>query len=169
LKNKKLLYFLSRSALIAAIYATLTLVLYPLGFGAVQFRFAEALTLLPLVFPEATLGLFVGCLVANILSPFGIIDVIFGSLATLIAAFVVSKLKSVWIAPLAPAIANAFIVGAVIAYYEIGAKSGFGAAYLYNILTVGGGELAVCYIIGVPLTLALRKIMPKKVIAENIN
>ena len=154
---------LSRSALIAAIYATLTLVLYPIGYGAIQFRLSEALTLLPLVFPEATLGLFVGCIVANLFSPnILILDVVFGSLATLLAAFVVSKMKSVWIAPLAPAVFNGLIVGAVIAYSEIGIKAGFGAAYLFNILSIGGTELAVCYIVGVPLTLAVRKVMPKR-------
>lgn len=162
MKLKKLLKFLPRAGLIAAIYIALTLALAPLSFGSVQFRVSEALTLLPLLFPEAVPGLFVGCIIANLLSPnIVVLDVVFGSLATLIAAVLVAKLKSVWLAPLAPAICNALIVGAVIAYSTAGAGAGFLPAYLFNIVTVGGGELAVCYVLGIPLMLALRKAAPR--------
>ena len=119
---KKAIKFISRAALVGAIYAVLTLALYPISFGAVQFRLSEALTLLPLLIPEAIPGLFVGCIVANLLSPnIVVLDVVFGSLATLIAAVLTSRVKSVWLAPLPPVICNALIVGAVIAYSEVGA------------------------------------------------
>lgn len=159
---KKLLKYIPRAALIGAIYAALTLIVYPLAFGSVQFRFAEALTLLPMLFPEAIAGLFVGCIISNLLSPnIVVLDVVFGSLATLIAAFITSRTKSVWLAALPPVICNALIVGAVIAYSTTGAGAGFWGAYLYNIATVGGGELVVCYALGVPLMLALRKAAPR--------
>jgi len=159
---KKAIKFISRAALVGAIYAVLTLALYPISFGAVQFRLSEALTLLPLLIPEAIPGLFVGCIVANLLSPnIVVLDVVFGSLATLIAAVLTSRVKSVWLAPLPPVICNALIVGAVIAYSEVGAGAGFWAAYLFNLASVGFGELVVCYALGVPLILALRRIAPK--------
>ena len=72
----------------AALYATLTLILAPIGYGPIQFRVSEALTLLPLVFPESVLGLYIGCIIANILSLYGLPDIIFGSMATLAAAVV---------------------------------------------------------------------------------
>ncbi|HHW24429.1 MAG TPA: QueT transporter family protein [Bacillota bacterium] len=159
---KKAIKFISRAALVGAIYAVLTLALYPISFGAVQFRLSEALTLLPLLIPEAIPGLFVGCIVANLLSPnIVVLDVVFGSLATLIAAVLTSRVKSVWLAPLPPVICNALIVGAVIAYSEVGAGAGFWAAYLFNLASVGFGELVVCYALGVPLILALRRVAPK--------
>lgn len=159
---KKAIKFISRAALVGAIYAVLTLALYPISFGAVQFRLSEALTLLPLLIPEAIPGLFVGCIVANLLSPnIVVLDVVFGSLATLIAAVLTSRVKSVWLAPLPPVICNALIVGAVIAYSEVGAGAGFWAAYLFNLTSVGFGELVVCYALGVPLILALRRVAPK--------
>ena len=74
------------AAVTAALYAGLTMALAPISFGVVQFRVAEALTLLPFIMPEAVPGLFVGCLLANFLGGFGIIDVVFGSAATLAAA-----------------------------------------------------------------------------------
>lgn len=162
MRLKKAVKFMSRAALIGAIYAVLTLVLYPMSYGAVQFRFSEALTLLPMIFPEAIPGLFVGCIISNLLSPnIVILDVIFGSLATLAAAAWTSRIKSVWLAPLPPAICNALIVGAVIAYSEVGFGAGFLTAFLFNMATVGFGELVVCYIIGVPLMMALRKAAPR--------
>ena len=78
--------FIVRAALIAALYAALTLALYPISYGPVQFRVSEALTLLPVFMPEAIPGLFVGCLLANLIGSATIWDIVFGSLATLIAA-----------------------------------------------------------------------------------
>ncbi|NLY68181.1 MAG: QueT transporter family protein [Clostridiales bacterium] len=162
MKLRKAIKFISRAALVGAIYAVLTLVLYPMSFGSVQFRFSEALTLLPMILPEAVPGLFVGCIVANLLSPnIVVLDVVFGSLATLIAAILTSRVKSVWLAPLPPVLCNALIVGAVIAYSTAGAGAGFWPAYLFNMASVGFGELVVCYVVGVPLMLALRKVAPR--------
>lgn len=75
---------LTLAAVLAAVYAALTITLPVPQYGAVQIRFAEALTVLPFLFPAATPGLFVGCIIANLFSPF-VLDVVFGSMATLLA------------------------------------------------------------------------------------
>ena len=98
------------AAVIAAVYAVLTVVLPIPQYGAVQIRFAEALTVLPFFFPAATPGLFVGCVIANLFSPFPL-DIIFGSLATLLACFWTRRMPNRWLAPLPPVLCNAVIVG----------------------------------------------------------
>ena len=144
---------LVRAALIAAIYVTLTYLagLMNLAYGPVQFRFSEALTVLPFLLPEAAPGLFVGCVVSNLLSPYGALDLVVGSLATLIAAFWTGKCRRRYLAPLPPVLCNAALVGAMLAWYEAGLGAGFAPAFAYNALTVGAGEAAVCYLLGLPL------------------
>lgn len=104
------------SAVIAALYAALTMLLAPISYGGVQLRFSEALTLLPLLLPEAVPGLFVGCLIANIFSPLVTIwDIIFGSLATLAAAICTRALRSrPLLAASCPVVFNAVVVGLVL-------------------------------------------------------
>lgn len=156
------------SAMIAAIYAALTMALPMLSYGPVQLRFSEALTVLPFLFPQAVPGLFLGCAISNILSAYGIVDVIFGSLATLLAAVWTSKLRNPWLAPLPPVLCNAVIIGAEIAWYETGFGSGFGAAFAWNGFTVGIGELAACYVLGMivlyqlPKMPAFRRLIPQE-------
>lgn len=163
-KNASLTYYLTKAGIIAAVYAALTLLAYPISFGAIQLRPAEALTVLPMFFPEAVPGLFVGCIISNLLSPNIVaLDVVFGSLATFGAAYVTSKLKSRWLAPIPPALFNGVIVGIIITISLADYNSGsFGTMLIYNMLTVGLGELAVCYILGVPLTYALDKLFKRK-------
>lgn len=145
--------YLARAGIIAAVYVVLTCLagLMNLAYGPVQFRFSEALTVLPFVFPEAIPGLFVGCVVSNLLSPYGALDLVIGSLATLLAAIWTSKCGKRAFAPMPPVIANALLVGAMLAWYEAGFGAGFLAAFAYNALTVGAGELVVCYALGLPL------------------
>ena len=92
---------LTLAAVLAAVYAALTITLPVPQYGAVQIRFAEALTVLPFLFPAATPGLFVGCIIANLFSPF-VLDVVFGSMATLLACLWTSRMTSRWLAPLPP-------------------------------------------------------------------
>ena len=145
--------YLTRAAIIAALYVVLTYLagLMNLAYGPVQFRFSEALTVLPFLFPEAIPGLFVGCIVSNLISPYGVLDLVVGSAATLLAAIWTNKCGKRWFAPMPPVIANAVLVGAMIAWYEAGFGAGFLAAFLYNAATVGLGELVVCYALGLPL------------------
>lgn len=105
------------SAVIGALYAALTLLLAPISYGSLQLRVSEALTLLPIVTPAAIPGLFVGCLLANILGGCSLWDIVFGSLATLLAACGSYALrKRPVLAAVCPVIANGVIVGAVLSY-----------------------------------------------------
>lgn len=149
---------LALSAILAAVYAALTMGLYPLSYGPVQLRFSEALTVLPFLFPAATPGLFVGCMIANLMSAYGPIDVIFGSLATLLAAYLTQHCNNKWLAPLPPVLCNAVIIGATIAYAQVGFTGAFTAAFLYNALSVGAGQLVACYVFGMVVLTALPRI-----------
>ena len=117
MKNKNVA-FMTQAAMIAAIYVVLTYVFAPFSFGEVQIRIAEALTILPVFTPAAIPGLFVGCIVGNILGGAILPDIIFGSIATLIGAFFTYQLrnKSRFLAPLPPIIANTVIVPFVLRY-----------------------------------------------------
>lgn len=145
------LMFLTRSAIIAALYAVLTLLLYPISYGAVQFRVSEALTLLPIFMPEAIPGLFIGCLLSNLLGSATPWDIVFGSLATLLAAILTyatrryKLLASAW-----PVICNGLIVGTVLAL----------TLNLPLFITIGEvalGELAVVYTVGMVMLAALKR------------
>ena len=139
---------------IGALYAVMTLVLAPISYGAVQVRVSECLCLLPFVAPYTSWGLFAGCLVANLLSPFGInlLDVVFGSLTTLCAGLLTGRCKNRYLAALPPVVLNALVVGAILA--ATGAEgAAFGPAFAVNALQVGAGEAVAVYIFGL---LALR-------------
>ena len=140
------------SAVIAALYAALTLLLAPISYGNLQCRVSEALTILPVLFPEAIPGLTVGCLLANLLGPYGIFDVVFGTLATLIATIGSYLLRDHdWLVPLPPVIANAIIVGGMLHF-------AYGVPGLWACMGwVGLGELIACYVIGLPLLKFLKK------------
>lgn len=148
---------LALAGLIAAVYAAATLLLPIPQYGGVQFRVAEAMTVLPFLFPEAIPGLAVGCFLANLLgSPF-VLDWIFGTLATLLAALWSRRMPNVYLAALPPVVCNAVIVGAEIAWFTVQDGGAFWSAYGFNALTVGLGELAACYVLGVPLAKLLGK------------
>lgn len=142
------------SAVIAALYAALTIALPIPQYGGIQFRVAEAMTVLPYLFPEAVPGLAVGCFLSNVLSPFPL-DCVFGTLATLLAGLWTRRTRSIWLAPLPPVICNAVIVGAEIAWYAAREGDLFLRAWIFNGLTVGLGEAAACYVLGTLLLRAL--------------
>jgi uncharacterized membrane protein len=146
------LRFVLRAAVIAALYAAITMLLAPISFGPVQFRVSEALTLLPILTPAAVPGLFIGCLAANLLGSATALDVVFGSLATLAAAVLTRRFRDRPIlAALPPVAVNAFVVGAVLAY-------AFNLPFWLMALQVGAGQLVVCYILGLPLYYTLRRL-----------
>lgn len=159
---------LATAGVIAALYAVLAYFasIFGIAYGPIQCRFSEALCVLPFLFPAATPGLFVGCLVANLLSPYGALDIIFGSLATLLAAAWTQHTHHKWLAPLPPVLCNAVIVGAVISFQETGFTGAFAGAFAYNAVTVGVGEAIACYVLGgvlltvLPKVPALRRQMP---------
>lgn len=131
---------------------------FNLTFGVVQCRFAEALTVLPFLNPVTGWGLFVGCVVTNLLSPYGPLDMIFGSLATLIAAVLTARCKKKWLAPLPPVLLNAVIIGGVIAFQEVGFTEAFMTAFGYHALTIGAGQMMACYGLGMLLLAAFGKV-----------
>ena len=171
---KKLVY----SALIGAIYAALTMVLTPISYGPLQLRLSELLCILPFFFPAAAGGLAVGCVIANTMSTAGVLDIVFGSLATLLAALCsaavgvrarrliaratgdgiiknggTGKLPSLWVESIAacamPVLFNAPIVGAVLAYTLT--PDEFWAGFTVFALQVGAGEAIVMFVMGLPL------------------
>lgn len=143
-------HLLALNGVIAAAYAALTLVASAmnLAYGPVQFRFSEALTVLPFLFPGTAPGLFVGCLVANLLSPYGPLDIVVGSLATLLGALLTQKTNHRWLAPLPPVLCNMVLVGGMLAWYEVGFTASFPVVFVLNALWVGLGQAAVCYLLG---------------------
>ena len=154
MRDKKVL-FITQAAMIAALYVVLTLLANALGLAnyAVQIRFSEALTLLRFFTPAAIPGLWAGCVLANILTGCAPLDILFGSLATLVGAFFTYVLRRYkWAAPLPPIAANTVIVPFVLAYvYQ------FPGSIPYFMLTVGAGEFISCGILGMALLAVLEK------------
>ncbi len=139
---------LVQAAIIAAIYVVLVWAFAPISYGPMQIRIAEALTVLPFYFPAAIPGLFVGCFIANLFSEAGLLDVIFGSLATLIAAYITYKVPKKWLAPLPPVLVNVIIIPVVL-YYA------FDFPYWLMVSGVFMGQVIACYGLGYPLLLVL--------------
>ncbi len=159
------------TALVAALYATLTYVLAPISYGPLQIRFSEALTILPFFSSFSILGLTLGCVISNILSPYGILDLVLGSLATFIAAMITYKIGKSnlkykrYLAPLPAVIVNGIIVGFLI---NISLPNGPIMSNLVGIsinmkalvptmLSVAFSELIPCYLIGLPLLHVIEK------------
>ena len=154
---------LARAGMIAAIYAALTLIFAPISFNAVQFRISEAMTVLPILLPEAVPGLAVGCLVANILGGAALPDVIGGTLATLIAAILTRTLrKKPVLAMASPVVINGLIVGPLVYFcYEYQSVFSLGALG-FTVFTVALGESVVVAVLGTLLIKALPKIKWKR-------
>lgn len=147
---------LVRCAVIAAVYVIVCLVLAPFSYGAVQVRVAEALCLLPVFGAEYIVGVTLGCFLANLLGS-TVVDVVFGTLATLLACLVTYKLRDIRVkglaipASLPPVVFNMIIVGAfeITFFFSDGAPTAMLA--VFNAVTVGIGELISCTILGVAL------------------
>ena len=148
---------LTRAAIIAALYAALTLLLAPISYGEVQIRLSEALALLPVVLAEAVPALAVGCLLANILGGCTIFDIVFGTLATFLAAVCTRLLRrNLLAASLMPVLFNGMIVGAVVHYCYAPV-----IALPLCMLFVALGEAVACMIVGPILLRAVRRIPSK--------
>ena len=162
--NSKKLTYLAQGAMIAAIYAAATYLsaVFGIAYGNIQFRFSEALTILSVFTPAAVPGLTIGCILGNISSPFGIWDIVFGSLATLLAAASARALRKITIkgfpifSLLMPVLFNALIIGAELTFLLPGQSPSL-ALFAISALEVGAGELVVCLAGGIPLFFALKK------------
>lgn len=161
--NKKKTVFIAQSAIIASFYAGLTYLagLFGVAYAGIQFRFSEALTILGALTPAAIPGLTIGCFLGNISSPYGIVDVICGTLATLIAAVLSYKTRNIkfkdlpLLSAIFPVISNAIIVGLEITLFM---PEGFKfEAFLISAFQVGFGELVMCYGLGIPLYKVIKK------------
>lgn len=165
--------FLVEAAVIAALYTVLTYlaVAMNLAYYSIQFRFSEALTILPVFTPAAIPGLALGCFLSNLASPLGIVDWVFGTLATLLAAMLSYALRNIRIkglpvlASLPPVLTNVVIVG-----FELACLSDIGlftfqnfslAAYVSSAISVGAGELVICVVLGLPLFTLLKKVFDR--------
>ncbi len=152
MRDKKLI-FLVQAAAIAAVYVVLTVVGAAFAFGPVQVRFSEALTVLPYFTPAAIPGLFAGCIIANLTAGAIPLDIVFGSIATLIGALGSYALrKQKFLVPIPPIAANAVIVPFVL-YYGYGET----LPIPFMMLTVGAGEVISCYVAGLIILFALDK------------
>ena len=152
---------LTLAAMVAALYAVLSYFanIFGLSFGVIQFRMSEALTVLPFLFPATAPGLTLGCLITNLLSPYGPIDMVMGTLATAIAAWLTVKMPRWYLAALPPILVNMAILAPMWSWAEVGAiNDAFWAVCAFNAGTFAIGETAVCYILGTVLLLALPKI-----------
>ena len=167
--NNKRINFITDAAVIAAIYVVLTLLANALGLAnyAIQVRFSEAFTILPFFTPAAVPGLFVGCILSNIVTGCLPLDIVFGSIATLIGAlgtyYIAHGLKTTkdpgfyststlrkWLCPIPPIISNMIIVPLILmnVYH-------FEGSLIYFMTTVGIGELIYCLVLGMILLFAL--------------
>lgn len=159
---------LATAGLIASLYTVLSLVFMPISFGVYQIRIAEALTVLPFLTRAAVPGLYIGCLLANIIGGMGWLDIVFGPLITLAAAFATRGLATIprrsprrskpriampltmLLAPLPPILFNAFGVSAYLAPL-------IGVSYWFSVQMVGIGQLVACYLIGLPVLIVLQR------------
>ena len=162
------------AAVVGAVYAALTMCLAPLSYGALQFRVSEMMCVLPFFMPWTSWGLFLGCALANVISSAGILDVVFGSLATLLSCLCIAALGrsgntgivSKLLACLMPVLFNGVIIGAVLAWTTV-SKDGFWVAMPLLGIQVAGGEAAVMLVLGMPALCWLPKqIFFKKIMSS---
>ena len=153
MKNKKLV-FICQAAVIAALYVVLTYVFSAFASGVIEVRVSEASNILPAFTPAAIPGLVIGCLLSNTLTGCVLLDIIFGSVATLIGALGSYALRRhTWLVPIPPIVSNMIIVPFVLRY-AYGATD----AFPFMIATVGAGEIISCYLLGMILYGALKKV-----------
>ncbi|MFA5535982.1 MAG: QueT transporter family protein [Bacillota bacterium] len=141
---------IAKGAIIAAVYVVLCLAFQPLSYGVIQLRFAEALTLLPLLYVEAIPGVFLGALIANIFGGLGLVDILGGSFVTLIAAYFTYQLRDSFLAYLSPVIFNGFLVSAYLHLL-------FGWPYWLTVFSISLSEALVVFTLGRGLVHLLRK------------
>ena len=161
MRDKKVT-FMVQAAAIAAVYVVLTVLFAPISFGEIQIRFAEGLTVLPYFTPAAIPGLFIGCIIGNFMGGAIPIDILFGSIATLIGTLLSYALrKHKFLVPLPPIAANTLLVPFVL-YYGYGIN----LPIPFLMLTIGIGEVVSCGVIGLVLLFALDRY--KNVIFQQI-
>ena len=153
--------FITQAAVIAALYVALTYISSAMGlaYNSVQFRLSEILTVLPVFTPAAIPGLTLGCFLANISSPFGIIDILCGTLATFLASVVTYSVRNITLkglpvlATIPPVLFNALIIGLEIWYLE----GRIPEIFFVSALQVGAGQAVMCIVAGLAFIRAVKK------------
>jgi uncharacterized membrane protein len=142
--------YLTRGALIAGLYVIITYILSPVSFGPLQFRASEALTVLPILYPEAIPALFIGVLLSNIIGGLGMVDIIGGSLVTLLAAYGTYYFRDSFLAYLSPIVLNGFLISIYLhLLFEI--------PYWVTVVQISISEAVVVLLLGYPLIQVLKK------------
>ena len=157
-------------AVVGALYAALTMLLAPISYGPIQFRLSEALCVLPLFFPYTSIGLFLGCLAANLMSPVGMLDIVFGSLATLGSELCIlalgaaarrsgalPDLRTRLLSCLMPVVWNGVIIGAILSWTLT--RDAFWQGFVTMGAQVALGEAVVLYLLGLPLIALLPRLL----------
>lgn len=151
---------IARTALIVALYTALTYMLVGFAYGFIQIRISEALVLLPLLYPESIVGLTIGCILANIASPYGVYDITIGSLVTLVSAvltflvgkFIKNKPLKIILGGLPPVLLNAFILPLI--WYLVAGETG----YWISVLSIFISQSISIYVFGTLLFLTLDRL-----------
>lgn len=142
--------FICEAGIIAALYFTITIILAPISYGAIQIRISEALCVLPFFTSSAVPGLFIGCAIANAFGGNGLIDIVIGSLSTLLAAWLTYKIKNKYLAPLPAIIVNVITISIMLHYL-------INVPVLETMGYIAIGQTVSCYFIGLPLLFLLEK------------
>lgn len=142
--------YIARAAVIASIYALVTYLLKPISYGPIQVRLSEAMTILPMLESSAVPGLFVGCLLANILGGLGPWDIYGGSLITLVAAYLTGKMKNPLLGAVPPVVLNAIGVSYYLSFL-------YDMPYWLTTLYIGLGELIAVAGLGIPLYFFIKR------------
>ena len=144
------------NGIVAGLYAAITILTASFAYGNIQFRISEALMMLLLFEPSLTVGLTIGCLIANLFSTVSVLDIVIGTAATLLACLLTTRIKKPWLAPLPTILVNAVMVGAMLSWLYMPSEQ-----FWYGLLVFGGevgaGEAAVLYVLGIPLYYAMKK------------
>ena len=144
------------NGIVAGLYAAITILTASFAYGNIQFRISEALMMLLLFEPNLTIGLTIGCLIANLFSTVSVLDIVIGTAATLLACLLTTRIKKPWLAPLPTILVNAVMVGAMLSWLYMPSEQ-----FWYGLLVFGGevgaGEAAVLYVLGIPLYYAMKK------------
>ena len=144
------------NGIVAGLYAAITILTASFAYGNIQFRISEALMMLLLFEPHLTIGLTIGCLIANLFSTVSVLDIVIGTAATLLACLLTTRIKKPWLAPLPTILVNAVMVGAMLSALYMPAGEFWKGLAIFG-AEVGAGEAAVLYILGVPLYRFIRK------------
>ena len=144
------------NGIVAGLYAAITILTASFAYGNIQLRISEALMMLLLFEPSLTVGLTIGCLIANLFSTVSVLDIVIGTAATLLACLLTTRIKKPWLAPLPTILVNAVMVGAMLSWLYMPSEQFWNGLLVFG-GEVGAGEAAVLYVRGIPLYYAMKK------------